>query len=390
MRRRLSRALVTGAAVAGAALAAGACKDADEDVASGPALDAAKAYERAIDGDRPRRACDLMTPRAAAQLAAAIDVVDCEEALSGADLDFEPHTPAEFARASVTTGEDRVVIAVGDKGDRIGLRKAGGDWLVDNVVNALDEQPRRPDPRLTKGSDAQQVVATVNALMAALDRRDHERACALYGPRAEAQFVIGLGFHLAFKNVKPPERVTCTTALRRLVTLSGENDPFEQPGSLTGEIDASQVSIRGDRATVEHQGFDALELIRQDGRWLVDGGMSSYSTPEHTAASDLTRCWRRAGAAIASDAGELRFARESSARGTSEELDHVSVKGEGWRIFYALPADGRRTIYARSVLGEDPGLAKVLSEPGVVAVVAYVKNADARADVVARARPCGE
>ena len=100
------------------------------------------------------------------------------------------------------------------------------------------------------------------------------------------------------------------------------------------------MSIRGDRAGVKIGGFDAVTLIRQDGRWLVDGGLSSYSAQAHTPASELERCWRRSGAAIASGAGDLRFARQSTVREASVEFDHVSVKGDDWRIFYALPTDG--------------------------------------------------
>ena len=93
----------------------------------------------------------------------------------------------------------------------------------------------------------------------------------------------------------------------------------------------------------------------------------------------MERCWRRAGASIASSAGDLRFAVGSTARNIAIKPGQISVKGKRWRIFYTLPSDG-----------EDPGLATVLAKPSTVSAVAYVQDAPAHAGVVEKARACGD
>ena len=380
-------------AVLALALSAGACGDSNQDEVRAAALAATEAFERTISGDRQRQACELMTPRAAAQLAAIVDADDCTAALSGRDMDFARHSAAEFAKASVEVREDRVVIAIGGLGERVGLRRIGGEWLVDNIVIAIDGQPGKPDPRLAQGSEVQQVQATVNALSAALDGRDHERACTLFSHGAEAQIVVGAGgaeSGAALVDRQQQEPVTCASALRTLVKHSGEEDPFAHDGRPLDRIDAAQVSVRGGHATVDIGGLDAQELIRQDGRWVVDGGLTSFSVAEHVSASDLKRCWQRSGAAIASDASDLRFAAGRKVRDLSDGFDRVSVKGDGWRVFYAQPTNGTRVLYARRVSGDDPGLVNVLAKPDIVPVVAYIEDATARPDVVRKARACAD
>ena len=56
----------------------------------------------------------------------------------------------------------------------------------------------------------------------------------------------------------------------------------------------------------------------------------------------------------------------------------VSVKGDGWRLFYTLPANG-----------EDPGVKAILAKPSRVRAVAYIEDAAANPRVVAKARACG-
>ena len=121
-------------------------------------------------------------------------------------------------------------------------------------------------------------------------------------------------------------------------------------------------------------------MIRQDGHWLVGPESEGITFEEADAPSpaSLERCWRRAGARLATSAADLRFAVGGAAKAIAIKPGRVSVKGQGWRVFYTLPADG-----------EDPGLKTVLAKPGSVRAVAYVKDAAAHPRTVARARACG-
>ena len=147
------------------------------------------------------------------------------------------------------------------------------------------------------------------------------------------------------------------------------------------ELAAARIAIRGARATIRVKGDEPGEFIREEGRWLVAADESEGFTTEQDApsAKSLERCWRQAGAEIASDADDLRFAVGSTARNVKISAGRVSVKGKDWRVFYTLPTDG-----------EDPGLATVLAKPSTVRAVAYVENAPSHAGIVAAARACGD
>ena len=143
------------------------------------------------------------------------------------------------------------------------------------------------------------------------------------------------------------------------------------------KIDAARIVIHGDRATVSIPGEDVEHMIRQDGHWLVGYNPKGLVAEAATPAREVERCWRRAGAVIATDASDLRFAVRRKIRAIHINPNHVSVKGDaGWRIFY-IPD------------GADPGLSPVLADPSIARSVAYVRDGAAHPRVVARARECG-
>ncbi|MGH2897054.1 MAG: hypothetical protein ACRDMZ_00145, partial [Solirubrobacteraceae bacterium] len=118
-------------------------------------------------------------------------------------------------------------------------------------------------------------------------------------------------------------------------------------------------------------------LVRVDGSWRVDSyGRVDRTFATGTATAAYERCWRAAGARIATRAADLVFAAADTPVVAVRE-DRVSAKGGDWRIFYTLPAGGR-----------DPGLGEVLADPRAAGVVAYVEDARAHSAVVERARAC--
>ena len=206
----------------------------------------------------------------------------------------------------------------------------------------------------------------MKALSAAYRKRDYERACDLLSYGAEAQLFVGLAF-ASFADTeasKPPADASCAWVHRKLERIIGTKGGFADEAPSVARIDAAKVSIRGDRATVGLPGDD-WHLIRQDGHWLMAGDPEGVTFDDDAPSpATLERCWKRAGANIASSGRDLRFAIDGTAKAIAIKPGLVSVKGEsadgvGWRVFYTLPADG-----------EDPGLG-VLKKPGTVRAVAY-------------------
>ena len=162
----------------------------------------------------------------------------------------------------------------------------------------------------------------------------------------------------------------------RLLTARARRGVADCPRNVasldSGPRDAP-IEVRGDRAGAGGR----IALVKVDGSWRID----SLGEPDQTAASAARtaayeRCWREAGARIATSAGDLTFA------GAGQPIvavrgDRVSAKGDDWRIFYTLPPGGR-----------DPGLAEVIADPRAAGVVAYVADAAADRAVVERARAC--
>ncbi|HWI08945.1 MAG TPA: hypothetical protein VNT54_15695 [Solirubrobacteraceae bacterium] len=188
-------------------------------------------------------------------------------------------------------------------------------------------------------SEEDEVRAVVQEFRRALDEDDGTRACRLLTARAA-----------------------------RDVTDCPRNIASIDPGAAD-----DPVVVDGERATVARR----ISLVKVDGSWRID----SLGSPERTAAgaartAAYERCWRAAGARIATSAAQLAFA-AADMPVVAVRADRVSAKGGDWRIFYTLPPDGR-----------DPGLAEVIADPTTAGVVAYVRDASANSAIVERARAC--
>ena len=367
------------------ALGAGACGTSDEDEIRATATEWIK-----LSGKKDaKRACELMTPRAQVQVTGFLGSFggggSCVKVLASSESNDDQLSARDVEKAKVAIRDDLALLtAPGSDAQQIGLRKVDGDWRLDNIINpTLTDRPRRIDPRLSKGTDEQQLRATHKAVGEAFADKDYKRGCELFSYGAEAQLIVGRLFASFGDTEEPKTRpdLSCAASLRALSKLGdGDDDDLGFSGEVpsAGRLAAADVSIRGTRATVRVAGEEPVEYLREEGHWLVAPDTGSITTEKAPSAASLERCWRRAGAVIASSARELRFAVGDTARHIAISPGRVSVKAKDWRIFYTLPADG-----------EDPGLGTVLAKPSTVRTVAYVKDAPAHAGIVARARACG-
>jgi hypothetical protein len=195
-------------------------------------------------------------------------------------------------------------------------------------------------------SDEDEARAVVGELRRAIDADDGERACRLLTQSARSRL----------------------------------DDCEQDVAGAEPAADDAPLSIDGDRATIGAPGsVGRMTLRKVDGSWRID----ALLTPAGAARADspvdaafYERCWRAAGAQIATTATDLAFA-AAERPVTALRADRVSAKGGNWRIFYTLPPGGR-----------DPGLARIIRNPKAAAVVAYVENARANTGAVARARAC--
>ena len=368
------------------ALGAGACGGSDEQDARATATQ----WLTLDHKKHAKRTCELMTPRAQSQFIGLLGSFagssgGCVGLFGKTEPSDDSPSARDVAKGKLTIRGDRALLSFAGEEMPMGLRKVDGEWRVDNVINAsLDERPRRVDPRLGQGSDEQQVRATYRALSEAMAGKDYERSCSLFGYAAEAQLVLGRAFASFGETEKSKTMpdLSCAASMRALAKLADGDDADL---AFTGEVPsaaalaAARVSIRGARATVRVKGEDPGHFVREEGHWRVGAEPSEgFTTEAAPSAAALERCWRRAGASIASDAGDVRFAVGSTARNVKISPGRVSAKGKEWRIFYTLPSDG-----------EDPGLATVLAKPSTVSAVAYVQDAPAHTGVVEKARACG-
>lgn len=378
----ITRTCSLAGAVLALALGAGACGGSDEE-------DVRATLKEWVDLDQkkdPERTCELMTPRAQAQLVGMLGSFakadSCREVMRKSDPDEDQYSAGEVKKSKIAIRGDLAVVSVaGDEEQRIGMRKVDGEWRLDNMINpSLKKRSRRIDPRLSKGGDEQQLRATYMEVSEAFAAKDYERGCRLFSYGAEAQVLFGSMFVAALSDEKSDDKMpdlSCAASIRALSKLGEADDAmgFASKVPSAAELARADIAIRGERATVSIPGEEPGRFVREEGHWLVAADpVEKPPTP-----SELERCWRSAGAAIASDKGDLRFAEFSESEGVSSNEARVSVKGGDWRIFYAMPSDG-----------EDPGLPPVLADPSVVPVVAYVKNAPAHVDVVTKARACGD
>ena len=386
----LTRTCSFAAATLVLALGAGACGGSDEEDIRATAKEWIK-----FDGRKDaKRACALMTERAQSQITGLLGSFsgggDCVAVIAKSEPDDDQPTARDVDKAKLTIRDDRAVLSLAGGGrdaQPMGLRRVDGDWRVDNMINpTLTERPRRIDPRLTTGSDEQQVRAAYGAVSEAFADKDYGRACALFSYEAEAQLILGRLFASIADTEQSQEKpdLACSASFRALAKLGDGDDSdlgFGDKVPSAARLAAAKVSIDDDRATVHVAGEEPGRFVREEGHWRVAAEPSEGWTTEDSApsAASLERCWRNAGARIASGPRDLRFAVGTTARNVVFSAGRVSVKGKDWRIFYTLPADG-----------EDPGLGTVLAKPSVVHAVAYVKDAPAHAGIVAKARDCGD
>ena len=157
------------------------------------------------------------------------------------------------------------------------------------------------------------------------------------------------------------------------VTSIDPGDPATDGATTVIEDHASLATRSGGRTR-------AIAFAKRDGEWRIERLPLSTAIvgEEPGRAAFYERCWKGAGAKIATRAQDLAFAAADEST-TAVRDDTVSVKGGDWRIFYT---------FAES--GSDPGFAEVIKDPGVAGAVAYIENAASRKDVVERARACAD
>ena len=377
----LARTSLVATAAVGLILALSGCGRSDEEQIRTVLSDVSAAFDK-----RDPKACGLLTPRATAQFVGFVGAFaktdDCERLVAKLEPDTDVDVLENIRAGKITIrGNVAILTSKPKKGEAdpgIGLRKIDGDWKIDNMLNPSFAERPRGLAQLTKGSDEQQIRATIAAANTALTNRDYKRMCNLLSYGAEAQVLIGAALaSIAEPDVEEPDAaMTCASAWRALESLTTETDDkgFASEIPTLAQMRAARVVVRGDRATVTGRGLDATRMLRLNGRWLIDADSQEAPTP-----AEYERCWRAAGAQIATRASDLAFARGTDARHVAATLSRISVKGKNWRIFYTTPDSN-----------DDPGIHAVLRDPNVAEVVAYVQNASTLPDVVAKARDCGD
>jgi hypothetical protein len=198
-------------------------------------------------------------------------------------------------------------------------------------------------------SEEDKVRAVVKEFRRALAAEDGSRACRLLTAEAKRQLA--------------------GNCLGRVTSVD--------PGDATSDGALTMRPERASLATRSGGRTRAIALIKSGGNWRIEHlPLSTTIVDEPERAAFYERCWRAAGAKIATRAADLAFA-AADAPTTAVHQDTVSSKGGDWRIFYTFA--GSRS---------DPGLNEVIADPTKAGAVAYVEHAAANADVVTRARRC--
>lgn len=172
----------------------------------------------------------------------------------------------------------------------------------------------------------------------------------------------------------------------RLLTASARTELEGDCDERITSIDAGDMAgdgaltLRPERASLATQSGGrtrAIAFIKTGDGWRIENVPRSTAIVEQSGrAAFYERCWRTAGAKIATRPRDLTFA-AADAPTIAVREDTVSVKGGNWRIFYTF-ADS----------GKDPGFAEVIADPSAAGAVAYVEDADRNETVVRRARTC--
>lgn len=198
-------------------------------------------------------------------------------------------------------------------------------------------------------SEEDEVRAVAQELRRALQADDGARACRLL--------------------TAPAKRQLDGDCAERVMSVDPGSEAYD--GALTLREDRASLATRSGGRT------RAIAFIKTDGSWRIeDLPLSTAIEAQPGRAAFYERCWRAAGARIATRASDLAFA-AADAPTTAVQEDRVSARGGDWRIVYTF-ADS----------GADPGLAEVIADPSVAGAVAYIERASSRAAVVARVRAC--
>jgi hypothetical protein len=198
-------------------------------------------------------------------------------------------------------------------------------------------------------SEEDEVRAVAREFRRALHAEDGARACRLLTAHARTQL-----------------RGACADG----ILLVDAGDPATD-GALTLRDDRASLATRSGGRT------RGIAFIKTGDGWRLENlPLSTTIVEESDRAAFYERCWREAGAKIATRRADLAFA-AADAPTTAVREDTVSAKGGDWRIFYTFAGSKA-----------DPGFAEVIADPGVAGAVAYVERAKSQPAVVARARTC--
>ena len=216
-------------------------------------------------------------------------------------------------------------------------------------------------------SDEEQIRQVAKDLSSAFADREYERACELFSLQAQSQVEAIVGGARG-----------CGTALGLIRSRAALNT-----APSAGEIDSARLQRSGNRATLVYgeAGHPPQAFTKLSDRWLV--APDSPATGQRSFAD----CWRRAGAAIATRAADLRFAagfvRRAEAPGATPPQAADPTPGGGVNYIYA---GGWVIFYQYGV--QEPTNAQVIRDPSRAVAVAYVRDPAQVATVVRRANEC--
>jgi hypothetical protein len=267
-------------AATGLTLAVGGCGGASSDEQQ--VRETVTELGRALDRKDSKRACKLLTPRAEAQYTTLLGLFSgpstCEDVLKDIERDDdEQWSDREIDDATVTVRGSLATMKGGRGAEPVGLREVDGGWRVDNILNPSLREQERGDPRLARGTDRQQIRATMRAANDAIAHGDHERTCSLMSYGAEAQIFVAAAFaSLSESDGEGASDLTCAKALGMIDARARKDVAGGLATELPSgrEIAAARIVIGGPRASVRLPGRPADRMIRIDGRWLIDADIS--------------------------------------------------------------------------------------------------------------------
>lgn len=155
-----------------------------------------------------------------------------------------------------------------------------------------------------------------------------------------------------------PETGKCVDARSELVDCGDSAATFK----LVREVDAVDQCPSDSRKTYQ---------LRSN----LYCGVALRGAPKPS--TEYVSCLLLAGAELADDAGDLRFAASYAGGPGTMRSGAVTVTGADWRIYYVL-AEGQL----------DPGVRAVVADPAKVVFAAYIDEAGDRRDEVAAATRC--